>query len=183
MVYYYPSKNVLVPINSNQTDILAIPDIHDLRNYAFLYIYPNHEIEGVIRTRNLSEHYYALLPLSKMSTHLQSFESFLLDDITHYQFDEELCKTGTLQIYYSTSDLSDEDAFGYINMPSVLTDFQKSFISNHLSYFEIYQDILINQYENHSNSLTELNFMGDGTFLQVLQNLVNPKDNKSKSGR
>lgn len=169
MIYYYQSKNVLQSFDSNQIDSLVYPDIQDLRNYAFLYIYPDNEIEAVIRTANLTEHYMALMPLSKKSNHLNKFSKILTDDVTHYEFDEVASKEGILQIYYSTSDLQDTDAFGYINLPSRPTDFQKQFIRNHLLYFEIYQEILINQFDETFGSLQELNFMNDGTFLQVLK--------------
>jgi hypothetical protein len=171
MIYFYQNKNVVQPFDSHQKDFLAYPDIQDLRNYAFLYIHSDNEIEGVIRTSNLTEHYYALMPLSNQSAHLKPFRNVLIDDDTHYYFDEAVCKEGTLQIYYSTSDLRSEDTFGYINVPAVLTEFQKQFIRNHLPYFEVYQDILVNQFDHTTNSLQELNFMMDGTFLQVLREL------------
>ena len=71
MIYFYQNKNVVQPFDSHQKDFLAYPDIQDLRNYAFLYIHSDNEIEGVIRTSNLTEHYYALMPLSNQSAHLK----------------------------------------------------------------------------------------------------------------
>ena len=165
MIFYYQSKNILRNLDLQATNALVYPDIQDLRNYAFLYIYPNNDFEGVIRTQNLTEHYYALLPLTKQSKYLHQFKSALQGDELHFYFDELVVKSGTLQIYYSTSNLSDDDAFGYINVPSVLTDFQKQFIQQHIPYFKSYQEILINQFDENQNHLIELNSFGDQTFI------------------
>lgn len=183
MVYYYRNSDVIEPCNLDSSNMLVYPDTNDLRNFAFLYIYSNNEMEAVIRTANLSEHYYALMPLIKISKHLKEFGDFLIGDDIHCEFDEEVTKAGTLQIYYSTTNLQDKDAFGYINAPATLTDYQKQFIRDHLAYFKIYQEILINQYDESQGTLKELNFFGDGTFLQILNELSENPEVTHNKGR
>lgn len=170
MFYFLKGKNSLGTLKSPNIEMLVYPNIQDLRNYAFLYIYPNGEIDGVIRTGNLAGHFYAIEPLLKISPNLKSFyQSFKeTDDVTHYNLDENLAAHGVLEIYYSTSDLSDEEAFGYINMPSQLTDFQKNFLINHRAYFAVYEDLLVCQYNEDMQGLDSLNELGDGNFLEII---------------
>ena len=123
------------------------------------------------------------MPLTGISPYLRNYKDVLSGDITHYFFDEEVTKFGALQIYYSTSDLCDTDAFGFINAPAILTNFQKQFICDHLAYFEVYQDILLNQFDPTIDSLTELNFMGDGNFLEILRELAGLPKIEQKNGR
>ncbi|MCI8575301.1 MAG: hypothetical protein HFI09_02415 [Bacilli bacterium] len=184
MIYFYHTEKGLLPFDLQQKNSLVYQNIQDLRNYAFLYVYQNGDIDAVIRTSNLREHHQALMPLSqKDSSPLKSFAPLLIDDITHYDFDEAVTLQGTLQIYYSISDLSDQDAFGFINAPATLSDLQKQFIRDHLPYFQVYQEILINQIDETTHHLKELNFMGDGSFLNILTDLseISPDIHKTRS--
>ena len=173
MIYYLKKKDTLETIESYNSSYLPYPNIHDLRNYAFLYIYPNQQIDAVIRTVNLVSHIYAILPLLKNSSHLKALKSYInVDDPTHFDLDIDLVKSGVLTIYYSTSHLQDELSFGYINIPSSLTDFQKNFLIEHRIFFESYEEVLINQYCDEKETLVELNEFGDGTFLALLDQIT-----------
>lgn len=172
MVYFFKSLNQVCSLEEGNLNLFCIKDANDLRNYAFLYVYPDNTIEAVIRTANLSEHIYALLPLSKVSNHLKKYSKFIsMDDYTHSDLDYSLAKSGVLEIFYSSADLRDTDAFGYIHVPSKLTDYQKKFIREHRLYFEVYEEILINQFCEEEDCLKELNQFQDGTFLEILDDL------------
>lgn len=179
MFYYLKNVNKLEACKTVEPHTLAIPNIHDLRNYAFLYIYPNNEMDIVLRTPNLAGHYYAINPLIKMSSSLKNYlEGFLDDDVTHYNFDATLVANGVLQIYYSTSNLDDEEAFGYINIPAAPTSFQKDFLRNARAYLAVYEDILVCQYNQEKQDLVSLNELGDGNFLEVLDRIVTNPEKK-----
>lgn len=176
MFYFLKSEHRLGSFEIPNPDMLVNPNIHDLRNYAFLYIYPNGEIDGVLRTGNLAGHFYAIEPLLQVSPNLKSFYQAFKenDDVTHYNLDESLAAHGVLEIYYSTADLSDDEAFGYINMPAQLTDFQKDFLINHRVYFAVYEDLLICRYNEETRCLDSLNELGEGNFLEILDQVCTP---------
>ena len=60
---------------------------------------------------------------------------------------------------------------GYLNIPKNLTDKQKLFLNDRLSYFEQYDFLEINQYNKNTQTLDELTEHGQN-FMRVLRNLV-----------
>lgn len=56
MVYYLHGKT-LEEIPSTVLPETLYPDLHDLRNYAITYVYPNGEVEQVLRTVNYDSMY------------------------------------------------------------------------------------------------------------------------------
>lgn len=175
MIYFLNDKDDLKTFEHSKFANLVYQDLQDVRNYAFLYVYPNNKIDSVIRTRNLAGHYYAIQPLLKISSDLKEYyHNFFEDDVAHFDLDTNICQNGVLTIYYCTADLTDEEAFGYINVPEHLTVFQKDFLRKHRYFFERYEEILINQYNSNTTELESLNEFGDGTFLSILDNLSEP---------
>ena len=98
MLYYLHGKT-LVQIPSNVVAATLYPDKNDLRNYAITYVYPNGEIEQVLRTANLRFHVQAIQELHRTSKYL----SLLLSkkesqEREHYASDEKLVKENILTV-------------------------------------------------------------------------------------
>ena len=153
MVYYLHGKT-LEEIPSTVLPETLYPDLHDLRNYAITYVYPNGEVEQVLRTVNLRFHVQAIQELHQKSKYLPLFISKKdSQEREHYASDEKLVKENILTIYYvpSYKDFEYEEQYGLFYLPEILSVSQRIFLKMNLKYIEVFPDLVIGQY----NSLTD----------------------------
>lgn len=90
----------------------------------------------------------------------------------HFEADEILAKKGVISIYFSSSDLKDNDTFGYLNLSSRYTVFQKKALFAFRKYLPYYEDFLINQYDEETRRLVELNSLTDQNYVKIFDQIL-----------
>ncbi len=171
-IYYLNDDNKLTEAQDEEASIL-INDPMDVINYAVSFIYENGDIEQVLRNANSKSH--ALL-LKKLYEKSKKLKKYLLekqiDELEHARADINLAKKNVMGLYYYFSMSAYHNMhIGYLNIPKNLTDKQKLFLNDRLSYFEQYDFLEINQYNKNTQTLDELTEHGQN-FMRVLRNLV-----------
>lgn len=143
--YFLRNQNYLEKIE-NFESLKLYKDTNNPQNYALIYIYPDGKSDRVLRTKNLLLHNLAIKNLYVVSEYLSKYitkkqASLLL----HFEADEILAKKGVISIYFSSSDLNNNDTFGYMNLPPTYTLFQKKALLEFRKYLPYYEYFYINQ--------------------------------------
>lgn len=179
MVYYLHGKT-LEEIPSTVLPETLYPDLHDLRNYAVTYVYPNGEVEQVLRTVNLRFHVQAIQELHQKSKYLPLFISKKDSrEREHYASDEKLVKENILIIYYvpSYSDLNLEEQYGLFYLPEKLTANQETFLSAEMNYIAAFPDLVIGQYNSSTNNVESICEFDKEEGLKILKEFVLKEEN------
>ena len=179
MVYYLHGKT-LEEIPSTVLPETLYPDLHDLRNYAITYVYPNGEVEQVLRTVNLRFHTQAIQGLHQKSKLLSLFLSKKeSQEREHYASDEELVKANILAIYYVPPylDVNLEEQYGLFYLPEKLTNDQESFLINKKMYIEAFPDLVIGQYNSSTRNVESRCEFDKEKGLKILKELVLKEEN------
>ena len=174
MLYYLHGKT-LEQIPSNVLPETLYPDKNDLRNYAITYVYPNGEIEQVLRTANLRFHVQAIQELHRTSKYL----SLLLSkkesqEREHYASDEKLVKENILTIYYVPPylDVNLEEQYGLFYLPEKLKNHQKSFLINTMKYIEVFPDLVIGQYNSATQNVESVSEFDKEEGIKLLRKIT-----------
>jgi len=148
MIYYRRNKKILEEFqNKEDKELLIYKDKEDIRNYAFTILYGNgiNEIEQVIRTSDLENHYLAMKLLYKKSKYLKKF---VTDKEASAEIQtnciEHLANTGNAVIYNMISNRTMELG-GLLYLPKNPTDWTKEYLCHHKEYLKCFKDMSIYQ--------------------------------------
>ena len=178
------ARETLEEIPSTVSPDTLYTDLHDLRNYAITYVYPNGEVEQVLRTVNLRFHTQAIQGLHQKSKLLSLFLSKKeSQEREHYASDEELVKANILAIYYVPPylDVNLEEQYGLFYLPEKLTANQETFLSAEMNYIEAFPDLVIGQYNSSTNNVESICEFDKEEGLKILKEFVLKEENTQTS--
>jgi len=172
MIYYRCNKKRLEEFQNKQDrDLFIYPNKDDLRNYAFTIIYENgiNEVEQVIRTSDLKNHYLATKLLYKKSKYLSKFVSYQeASSPILNNFMESLSEKGN-SILLNMVPFTSEELGGVLFLSK--GDYSKSFLSSHLDSLLKFNDMSIYLCNGQNEIISECEF-GQNLHGEVLQKIL-----------
>lgn len=174
MIYYRCNKKVLEEFqNKADRELLIYKDIEDIRNYAFSILYGNgiNDVEQVIRTSDLENHYLAMKLLYKKSIYLKKFVTYRqASQEIQISCMENLAKTGNTIVYNMVSCYG-EELGGLLYLPKDISRWTKEYLKNHQEYLFCFQDMSIYQ-DQASLGFTVLCEFGEHRHQDVLEKIL-----------
>lgn len=149
---YYLQGNSLEQVTTDISKNLLYQNMNDTRNYAVTFVYPDGNIDQVLRTPNLRFHFTAIKNLCNKSSSLAKIINKKdANEREHFELDIKLVKNNVLVLYYVPSNYDLDEEYGIMYLPENLNEIQKRFVKEKLPFLKAYPNFALGIY----NSLLE----------------------------
>mgnify|MGYP001625262960 CR=1 FL=1 len=173
MIYYLQGSS-LEQITTDISKNLRYQNMQDTRNYAITFVYPDGNIDQVLRTPNLRYHYTAIKDLYNKSTNLSKFINKKdTDELDHFDLDTKLVKNDVLVLYYAPSNYDLDNEYGAMYLPENPNDFQKKFIKEKLVFLKSYPNFVLGIYNSTLEKIDSIAEFDLESAMDYLEKFVN----------